>query len=397
MMPGTYPVFGGIINPMGFTETPGGADYNHLEVLNDHHYCCLKSGTECDSGEPPLKDAGKCADLAERKLKQRAKDSKKLNVGLIYTEFGACSNTESCFQEITGTAAACDRYGAGWAYWMYKGYGDFTTTGDSNEGLFGKTEADVQHKKVKALVRTYGQKYQGRHQSSQFDTKTANYLSNFTLDLGILFPTEIYYDTDYYHKDENSVKVSVYHDSYALTAKLDFRVRNYVTVMTEASADQKILPDTRLYVSPKVEDGVYTENLDSIQKKLDWTITNLPATESQALVTLSTDSNLPEGIKIVVYGTSERDASLLPHSVSRNWWRKAGQSDQTKLTPEHILCVLWAGLQSCGIPSYKFYHSRFEVRKSPESWFSENLIWEKDEIPGLHGVEVVFSVSDLAA
>jgi hypothetical protein len=43
MMPGTYPLFGGIINPMGFTETPGGADYNHLEVLNDHHYCCDKS------------------------------------------------------------------------------------------------------------------------------------------------------------------------------------------------------------------------------------------------------------------------------------------------------------------------------------------------------------------
>jgi hypothetical protein len=224
-------------------------------------------------------------------------------------------------------------------------------------------------------------------------------LANFTLDPGILAPTEIYYDTDYYHKDENSVKVSVYHDSYALTAKLDFSTRNYVSVMTEGSSGQKILPDTRLYVSPKVEDGVHTENLDSIQKKLHWTIANLPMTESQSLVTLRTDSNLPEGIKIVVYGTPERDASLLPHSISKNWWRKAVESDKTKLTPVHILCELWAGLkvQSCSIPSYKFYHSRFEVRKSPESWFSENLIWEKDEIPGLHGVEVVFSVSDLAA
>jgi len=330
--------------------------------------------------------------------KLRDTDAKKLNVGLFYTEFGACSNSESCFQEITGSCAAFDKYGASWAYWMYKGYGDFTTTGDSNEGLFGKTAEDLQDKKIKALVRTYGQKYQGRLQTSQFDTVTANYLANFALDQSINAPTEIYYDTDYYYKDQNSVKVSVYHEGNGLNAKLDFSTRNHVTVWVDSS-DKSILSDTKLYVSPKVEDSVHSRNIDPIGKRLRWNLTNYPTTQSQDMVTLRGDGNLPELFKIVVYGTEERDANVLPHHVDKNWWRKSGESDQTWPDRKHVLCEIWSGMKadSCKIPSHKFYHSRFEVRKNPESWLHKNLIWAQDEIPGLHGVELVFSLDDLAA
>ncbi len=55
---------------------------------------------------------------------------------LYFTEFGACANTEACFYEITGAAEAFDSELVSWAYWMFKGFGDFTTTGSLTEGLY---------------------------------------------------------------------------------------------------------------------------------------------------------------------------------------------------------------------------------------------------------------------
>lgn len=207
-MPGTYPFFGGIVNQIGFTETPSNSKYSDREILNDHHYCCLMSGSECDSGEPPLKDAPKCANLAGRKLVQWAKDAKRLNTGLFITEFGACSNSDNCGLEITGIADACDQTGTSWAYWQYKGFGDFTTTGDANEGLFLKSEDKKQEKKIKALVRTYAQKYQGKVIKSVFNGNNSHYLSFFDLDLSVKEFTRVYFNTDYFYKNNKDLKIS---------------------------------------------------------------------------------------------------------------------------------------------------------------------------------------------
>ena len=38
--PETEPFFGGITMPLGFPDTPGGADQLDKQVLNDHTYCC---------------------------------------------------------------------------------------------------------------------------------------------------------------------------------------------------------------------------------------------------------------------------------------------------------------------------------------------------------------------
>jgi len=55
---------------------------------------------------------------------------------LIFSEFGACSDSIECFTEITSATEKFDKYLASWAYWMFKGYGDFTTTGKLTEGLY---------------------------------------------------------------------------------------------------------------------------------------------------------------------------------------------------------------------------------------------------------------------
>ena len=36
---------------------------------------------------------------------------------MIFSEFGACSNTLSCFHEITSAAEQFDEILASWAYW----------------------------------------------------------------------------------------------------------------------------------------------------------------------------------------------------------------------------------------------------------------------------------------
>jgi len=97
--------------------------------LNDHTYCCDADLNVCVDGGPPLDKSDFCADFHMRKINRRAKDAQRLGVPLIFTEFGACLDTESCYAEISNSLDAFDSEMVSWAYWMYKGFGDFTTTG----------------------------------------------------------------------------------------------------------------------------------------------------------------------------------------------------------------------------------------------------------------------------
>jgi len=108
----------------------------------------------CDGGEPPLDQAETCREFHFDKIQTRREDAERLNVPLIITEFGACSNSMSCFSEISGACDAFDDSLASWAHWQYKGFGDFTTTGNSNEGLYDNS-GNVQDNKLRALTRTY--------------------------------------------------------------------------------------------------------------------------------------------------------------------------------------------------------------------------------------------------
>lgn len=108
----------------------------------------------CDEGEPPLSESDTCRKFHFQKIRTRNDDATKFKVPLIITEFGACSNSMNCFTEITNSCDAFDDSLASWAHWQYKGFGDFTTTGDANEGLFDN-QGNIQDNKLKALTRTY--------------------------------------------------------------------------------------------------------------------------------------------------------------------------------------------------------------------------------------------------
>ena len=84
---------GGYVFQSGFTDTPGGKSMDAYQVFNEHTYCCQAGGDICDSGEPGLKYKDLCQRFHNERVGVRAEDAKKLGVGIMITEYGACKNT----------------------------------------------------------------------------------------------------------------------------------------------------------------------------------------------------------------------------------------------------------------------------------------------------------------
>jgi endoglycosylceramidase len=186
--------------PVGFTQLP------FKSLLNDHTYCCEVGPDMCLNGEPSLQNASTvCRDFHKRKVNIRALDAERLGVGLVFTEFGACSGSDACVAEINGALDAFDSKALSWAYWQYKGFNDFTTTGSESEGLW-YSNGTLQQEKLKALTRTYFMATQGSPESFSFVNGT--FVGNFVLDSSISAGTLIYLNSEVYYPNGFTVDVS---------------------------------------------------------------------------------------------------------------------------------------------------------------------------------------------
>jgi endoglycosylceramidase len=219
------PALGGMVLPMGFNSTPGGTDYNDRQLLNDHAYCCQSSASICAAGEPPLDKAKQCAEFNFARVTSRKLDADGLGVGLIISEFGACLDSVSCVYEITGVTNACDYNMVGWAYWEFKGYNDFTTSANLQEGFYNNQTLQVG--KVKALARTYVQYYQGTPSKMYFDPSTGFYTTTFELDPSVTKPTVLFYSTEFYYPQGANLVVT---NAQGLTPTIT-KLANYYEIM----------------------------------------------------------------------------------------------------------------------------------------------------------------------
>lgn len=86
-----------------------------------------------------------------QKVAQRNLDAQRFGVPLIFTEFGACFNSLECYNEVISSTQAFNTALASWAYWQYKSFGDFTTTGGTAEGMFNE-DGTPQPLKLKAIT-----------------------------------------------------------------------------------------------------------------------------------------------------------------------------------------------------------------------------------------------------
>lgn len=92
-------------------------------------------------------------------MQTRKEDANNLGVPLIFTEFGACSNSSACVAEINNACDAFDDSLSSWTYWQFKGFYDFTTFilgGNATEGVYDG-DGNLQTGKINALKRTYAQ------------------------------------------------------------------------------------------------------------------------------------------------------------------------------------------------------------------------------------------------
>ena len=198
--PDVLPFFGGIVTG-GFREAPLAPEFNDRQVLNMHTYCCQISASACATGEPTLEISGTCRKHHFNKLKFLEDFGKKHNMSTILTEFGACKNSEACYNEISSVADAADKYLTSWTYWMYKPFNDFTTSCTENaEGVF-KNDGTTQEYKVKALTRTYIQAYQGDPIKVKFDKETKVFKALFMPNLAINSSSELYFNKELNYKN----------------------------------------------------------------------------------------------------------------------------------------------------------------------------------------------------
>lgn len=162
----------------------------------------------CDTGEPPLDKADVCRKFHAQKAKHRRESANRFGVPLIFTEFGACFDGEKCATEINNAVDAFDDYLISWTYWMYKSFGDHTTSGGTKEGLFND-DGTPQALKVKALSRTYAHAFQGTPIKMYFNTADASFTTTFAADASIKAPTEIYMHFDIHYPNGYTATASV--------------------------------------------------------------------------------------------------------------------------------------------------------------------------------------------
>lgn len=126
----------------------------------------------------------------------------------MFTEFGACFNSLECYTEVTNSCDAFDSKLASWAYWQYKSFGDFTTTGGTAEGMFNE-DGTPQALKVKAIARTYAFAYQGLPQSSYFSSRSGAYTTTYTVDKNVTANTQVFFNKDVFYP--NGYKWTMFH------------------------------------------------------------------------------------------------------------------------------------------------------------------------------------------
>jgi len=178
------------------------------QMYNYHSYCCSSSISMCSNGEPPLKSAKECLKFHLENVNVANEFANKHGIGSIITEFGACFNTESCYNEISSLTDAADQSLTSWAYWMYKPYQDFTTSCiDNQEGMFS-ADGTVQEYKHRALTRTYVQAFQGVGTYMNFNKDNKLFQAKFKLNKSLDSPTVIYFNKELNYKNGYNVITS---------------------------------------------------------------------------------------------------------------------------------------------------------------------------------------------
>ena len=211
-IPDTLPIMGGLVWGT-MKEKPG--DDNEPQVYNFHSYCCVSGANACENGEASLKNSlNLCPKFHKNKFKTEMDNARNnLHVPMFVTEFGACSDSQACYNEIMNVVSICEENFISWSYWNYKPYGDHTTTAIQlveYEGIYNP-DGTVQTIKEKSLSRAYVPYYQGLPIDFKFEEgSSTNFETSFEYHSDIEVPTVLFYNKDFFYA--NGYKIEVIND-----------------------------------------------------------------------------------------------------------------------------------------------------------------------------------------
>lgn len=150
------------ITPVGFTEVPGGSEYQNRSVLSWHYYCW-----SFDSDMNPIR-WGLCKLEQDDMFSFRSNDVQRLGGAGFLTEFGLCSgSSDSSVFECTEVMDKADKDLFSWTYWDYSDGAFFNSTGAPKDYL------------VKEFSRTYARAVTGTIISMKFYATTSHFELGF--------------------------------------------------------------------------------------------------------------------------------------------------------------------------------------------------------------------------
>ena len=234
-VPDILPIFGGLF--LGsMDEKPAGDDVP--QVYNFHTYCCLSGTDTCAHGEASYDKSIKvCPTFHQKQFKKEIKTAEKLNVPMFLSEFGACSDSLACYNEIISVMKITEENFISWSYWNYKPYGDHTTSAIemvSYEGIYND-DGTVQNIKEKGLSRGYVMYYQGKPIDFKYQTNSnTNFETSFEYHKNITEPSVLYYNKDFFYKKGYNIQVinDDTKEDLIQTEKvnMDYSIDNYIDI-----------------------------------------------------------------------------------------------------------------------------------------------------------------------
>ena len=234
-VPDILPIFGGLF--LGsMDEKPAGDDVP--QVYNFHTYCCLSGTDTCAHGEASYDKSIKvCPTFHQKQFKKEIKTAEKLNVPMFLSEFGACSDSLACYNEIISVMKITEENFISWSYWNYKPYGDHTTSAIemvSYEGIYND-DGTVQNIKEKGLSRGYVMYYQGKPIDFKYQTNSnTNFETSFEYHKNITEPSVLYYNKDFFYKKGYNIQVinDDTKEDLIQTEKvsMDYSIDNYINI-----------------------------------------------------------------------------------------------------------------------------------------------------------------------
>ena len=186
----------------------------------------------------------------------------------MFTEFGACFDGDRCATEINNSVDAFDLGLSSWAYWQYKSFADFTTTGGTAEGMFN-SDGTPQAQKLKAITRTYAHAFQGTPEEMFFQTANASFKTSFSLDKTIDGLTEIYLNEALNYPDGYKLTVTDQNDN--LVDYTEWRepgVPNYIS-LDLASTDSETI---KVNLTPANVSGTSSGTEAANGYSVDWSV-----------------------------------------------------------------------------------------------------------------------------